>query len=484
MRGPSIIVFLSFITAMEHVSAWDSKELQMFDLIDEMKVNFYDFLGVDKTASNAEIKRAYRRLSIKMHPDKNSDDATASDKFRQLVGIYDTLKDDELRHKYDEVLENGLPDWRTPVFYFRKLRRMSNAELFIIVSGLSTLIHYAALWGSRFEASWTLEEQLSTAYKRHKARDRKRQEIDAQISEELQKIPRPKWHDILPFALCKAVYSLIMLLPVLFGFVKEQVNNQIKEKYENVIGLGGPDVVHLKLFVLITTELKCYHVQVNTTHFLSIVLSHRWQESDIIDLVHAVARFPGGIPGRWERIAAQLNRTVSDVTAKAKELGETRLNKFYLTSQVASEIPVIETNENAICGESDEDEDEIEHRIAPQSKEPTATSVGPMNDFEKHTEIASVSIDEPYVSRKRWKQQKLASTREPHEQQKGRSNELFDGWTQAEQKQLEVAIKSIGKTIPDRWDRIAECVPTKTKAEVMQRVKHLSSLVKSRTNRP
>ncbi|KAF7259505.1 DnaJ subfamily C member 1 [Paragonimus skrjabini miyazakii] len=389
---------------------------------------------------------------------------------------------------------------------------MSNAELFLIVSGLSTLIHYAALWGSRFEASWTLEEQLSTAYKRHKARDRKRQEIDAQISEELQKIPRPKWHDILPFALCKAVYSFIVLLPALFGFVKEQVSNQIKEKYENVIGVGDEKAEKERLKLKKQERKKRileqkqnvpspYNTEILDT-FLSLqdlpseqlgetekaehgtTKSSEWRESDIIDLVHAVGRFPGGIPGRWERIATQLNRTVSDVTAKAKELGETKLNKFYLTTQVACEIPVFETNENAICGESDEDEDEREHHTAPDSKEPTAPSSGPMDDSEKHTEIASVSIDEPYVSRKKWKQQKLASTREAQEQQKGQSNELWDGWTQAEQKQLEVAIKSIDKTIPDRWDRIAECVPTKTKAEVMQRVKHLSSIVKSKTNRP
>ncbi|KAA3672398.1 DnaJ subfamily C member 1, partial [Paragonimus westermani] len=209
-----------------------------------------------------------------------------------------------------------------------------------------------------------------------------------------------------------------------------------------------------------------------------------WQDSDIIDLVHAIARFPGGIPGRWERIASQLNRTVPDVTTKAKELGETKLNKFYLTSQVASEIPAFETNENAICGESDKDEDEVEHHAAAQSSEPAAQSIGSLDDSKEQEEIASVSIDEPYMSRKRWKQQKLASTREAQEHQKVRSNGLWDGWTQTEQKQLEVAIKSIDKTIPDRWDRIAECVPTKTKVEVMQRVKLLSSLVKSKTNRP
>eukprot|EP00186_Timspurckia_oligopyrenoides_P004642 CAMPEP_0182449980 /NCGR_PEP_ID=MMETSP1172-20130603/38089_1 /TAXON_ID=708627 /ORGANISM="Timspurckia oligopyrenoides, Strain CCMP3278" /LENGTH=266 /DNA_ID=CAMNT_0024647427 /DNA_START=119 /DNA_END=919 /DNA_ORIENTATION=+ len=63
--------------------------------------NFYDVLGVSKDASTAEIKRAYRLLVVRVHPDKSSDH-NATEKFQQLQRVYETLADDEKRKLYDE----------------------------------------------------------------------------------------------------------------------------------------------------------------------------------------------------------------------------------------------------------------------------------------------------------------------------------------------------------------------------------------------
>lgn len=53
--------------------------------------------------------------------------------------------------RYNDVLKFGLPDWRTPSFYYRKLRKMHMYEIFALFTILATLIHYACLWGAYFE---------------------------------------------------------------------------------------------------------------------------------------------------------------------------------------------------------------------------------------------------------------------------------------------------------------------------------------------
>jgi molecular chaperone DnaJ len=65
------------------------------------KQDFYDILGVSKTASADELKRAYRKLAMKYHPDRNAGDKTAEQKFKDLNEAYDVLKDDQKRAAYD-----------------------------------------------------------------------------------------------------------------------------------------------------------------------------------------------------------------------------------------------------------------------------------------------------------------------------------------------------------------------------------------------
>ncbi len=66
-----------------------------------MSKDYYKILGVEKNADAAEIKKAYRKLAIKYHPDQNKDNPEADKKFKELNEAYDILKDDQKRAAYD-----------------------------------------------------------------------------------------------------------------------------------------------------------------------------------------------------------------------------------------------------------------------------------------------------------------------------------------------------------------------------------------------
>ena len=68
--------------------------------------DYYKILGVDKKASQEEIKKAYRKLALKYHPDKNPDNKEAEEKFKLLNEANDVLSDPEKRKKYDTLGEN------------------------------------------------------------------------------------------------------------------------------------------------------------------------------------------------------------------------------------------------------------------------------------------------------------------------------------------------------------------------------------------
>ncbi len=72
------------------------------------KRDYYEVLGVSKSASKDEIKKAYRKMALKYHPDKNPGDHTAEDKFKEAAEAYEVLSDDNKRARYDQFGHAGM----------------------------------------------------------------------------------------------------------------------------------------------------------------------------------------------------------------------------------------------------------------------------------------------------------------------------------------------------------------------------------------
>jgi molecular chaperone DnaJ len=67
-----------------------------------MKQDYYEILGISKNATGPEIKKAYRKMAIKYHPDKNKGDKAAEEKFKQAAEAYEILSDDNKKARYDQ----------------------------------------------------------------------------------------------------------------------------------------------------------------------------------------------------------------------------------------------------------------------------------------------------------------------------------------------------------------------------------------------
>src|SRR2546429_6756983 len=65
------------------------------------KRDYYEVLGVERSTSSEDIKRSYRKLAVKFHPDKNPNDSEAEERFKELGEAYDVLMDADKRAAYD-----------------------------------------------------------------------------------------------------------------------------------------------------------------------------------------------------------------------------------------------------------------------------------------------------------------------------------------------------------------------------------------------
>ncbi|XP_059767140.1 dnaJ homolog subfamily C member 1 isoform X1 [Balaenoptera ricei] len=517
-------LLLLLLAAAGPARGWESGDLELFDLVEEVQLNFYQFLGVQQDASSADIRKAYRKLSLTLHPDKNKDE-NAETQFRQLVAIYEVLKDDERRQRYDDILINGLPDWRQPVFYYRRVRKMSNAELALLLFIILTVGHYAVVW------SIYLEKQLDELLSRKKREKKKKtggKTVDVSklgASEKNERLlVKPQWHDLLPCKLgiwfCLTLKALPHLIQDAGQFYAKYKETRLKEK-EDALTRAELETLQKQKKVKIKkpkpefpvyTPLESTYIQ-SYDHGTSIEeieeqmddwLENRnrtqkkqapeWTEEDLSQLTRSMVKFPGGTPGRWEKIAHELGRSVTDVTTKAKQLkdsvscspGMVRLSELRSTAQnsrppkAATTLPddiITQREEAKQAGEREEEEEEEED--GEEEAEPEAAE----ESRPRRRRPARPPEPEEKVRGKRQKDFDMSEQHESSDdesQKRERARAAEEPWTQNQQKLLELALQQYPKGSSDRWDKIAKCVPSKSKEDCIARYKLLVELVQKK----
>ncbi|KAL6266403.1 dnaJ homolog subfamily C member 1-like [Pogonomyrmex barbatus] len=430
MNLPSIILgVLCFLDVFIRSSyAWDNDELEVFDVVEEVNQNFYDVLGVTQSANASEIKKAFRRLSLQLHPDKNSAE-DAELQFRKLVAVYDILKDSGKRQKYDNVLINGLPNWRSAVYYYRHVRKMGLLEMSTILVVVISIGQYLVAWAAYYEKRYTYEQVFGSKLQKMQKKNRKSKTEIPDLDDILEKIPTPSAWNILPFQLTKWIINSVIAIPstvcLIVQLLKERKERQ-RQKEEEALAQENeqpePEITMRSVrkrrpgftpqersnnFKETSKKKDCdYSNHVNEKPMVSGGL---WTDNDILELIKYVKKYPGGTPERWEKIANVMNRTVAEVTHMAKKIKEEGLKP----SESVEEVSV----------------EEKPKKIKTRSENTVSTSE----------------------------------------------------WSQEQQRALEAALTKYPKgTSVDRWEKIANCIEGKTKEECQARYKQLVELVKKK----
>lgn len=448
MMLPAIV--LGLLVLCGTANAWHSEELEIFDLVEEINKNFYEFMGINQTATNNEIKRAFRTLSIVLHPDKNpAEDANIQ--FRNLVSIYEVLKDASKREKYDKVLRDGMPNWKSALYYYRRMRKIGLYEGAFILFLIITVGQYLFAWAAYLEKKYTAEQVFGTKLKKLQKRN-KNIDMDVILSE----IPIPSLLNTLPIQIPLAIWNLPKTIKNAFSKANElkelalekrrqeleaaRRQEELEREAEEQVRLRKEHKENLRKRKQNTKapektaeDLRGYsQIQarelneedaIRPASQKSTVSGGFWTDEDLTELIRLVKKYPGGAGSRWNTIAESMNRTVQEVTFMAAKMKE---NGYRIPGQSESVAEsIVQESQQAV------------------RKEKIKKGTGTANE-------KSMLIPET-------------------------------NWTQEQQRALEAAIVKYRKTAGggDRWQKIANSVPEKTKEECLVRYKYLCELVKT-----
>jgi DnaJ family protein C protein 1 len=472
--------------------AWDTAELDLFDLVEEVQAahgkTCYDFLGVDNACTSADVRRAYKKLALLLHPDKN-DAADADLQFRQLAAVYEVLKDKELRERYDTVLVEGLPSWKSTAYYFRRMRKIGLAEgvlyLLVIITGIQYCVNWAAYLERKFTVSEHVTKEVQRRQKKLRRPDRSEEElVDELVEEEMAQVgPPPTWLDTLPFQLARAAWWTVMAVPGLPGQARQaweehkrlqEVKAKEKEEWEEEKRAREEEKVKKKEAKAKRKNVAQYREaaegegeeaarpsEAQRAPLLPRQAGQLWTDPELAELAKLIKRIPGGTGDRWERIAEALERTAAEVTKMAGRIknnpgmvpklqGVTGREKERLIGDECLEVEVAEEEEGTEESQTEDEEEEDEDGYVVYGAVKAEAYVMPEEKKKKKTkavEAAEVEAEE---------------------------------WSQAQQRSLEAALAQLPKGSADRWDRIAARVEGRTKEQCIQRFRALAEQVKKK----
>jgi len=500
-----IIQAVVLVLAVATCSAWEQDDMEIYDLYEEVNGTFYEFLGISESASTSEVRKSYRKLSLSLHPDKNKAE-NAEEQFRQLVAIYEILKDTEKRKKYDDVLKNGLPDWRQPIYYYRKYRKMGTLELSIIISIIFTVGHYLTWWVAYLEKKFEMDEVLDPLRKRLQKKKAKgkattEEEIDTEkmLEKELGYRKPGRW-DLLPFVLYRCFIR----------FIKHIVNSA-KEKYreyeekkemealeaeeesavEDIVEVR-PKRVKPKVVLRDASEfadesnafvpgIQPADTENDDEEIQNQKKNSEWSDEDYAALAKSMGKFPGGTPGRWERIAHELGQSPAEVIKTVKNL------KSSYTSNTATgggdKLSLKSKREANITELTKAMDTELKSTFVITDSVDYSNQEDVPDDYDE----GSAPPDEPdfdytVVNKKSKVKTRPVEETKPDEEdtETNSSPPEEDIWSQVQQKCLEAAIKQFPKSTTDRWTCISRAVPEKNKEQCVARFKILAELMKQR----
>ena len=526
MKCSIFSIFVILLVAK--AKAFDQDELDIFDLVEEVNQNFYEYLDLTQEASTNDIRKAYRRLSLVLHPDKN-DAPDAGLKFRWLASIYEILKDPQKREVYDRVLVEGLPDWRSPVFYYRRMRKIGLAEglayLFVIV----TVFQYCIYWAHYWERKFTLKENISAQMAKKSAKKAKKtmEELKEMLDDHEREVlgPKPSVWDLLPFQTYRLAKYLIISIPSLPWTLhnlyqevqakraeelrlqreeEEEMERRENEKrerkerkkesrkrvqYEEKTG-GGEST---------NSEAEIHPVKEENVWALPKNANQIWTDVDLAKLAKLIRKYPPGTMDRWERIAEILERLPAEVTKMANKIKNNaymvpvsqgaqgltgKVFKPIVISKFWSKLNIffigLESDKLVSDDRMEDNYNETDSQLSEDSDYDSSEDEGIAYTVASKDGFIPVEVKTKVKTRKTEPVNEGTTDEAVTEVAAEAVVEAADPWSQAQQKALEGAIKSFPKGTTERWERIANKVPGKTKDQCIQRFKTLAEMVKKK----